>query len=134
MEDKKSKVLNISLWVAQTILAVLFLMAGSMKSFQPIETLSQTLPWVSEMPTVLIRFIGISELLGGLGLILPGVLRIKPKLVGYAALGLFVVMILAACYHVMKSEYDVIGTNVLFGGLAAFIAWGRLRYLPIREK
>src|SRR6476661_306403 len=101
---KPSKALNISLWVPQILLAGMFIMAGAMKTFTPIEELGANAPWVKEMPN-LVRFIGVSELLGGLGLILPSLLRIKPILTPIAAIGLLVILILAAGYHVMHNEF-----------------------------
>lgn len=134
MNTNKNKVLSISLWVAQVILAAMFLMAGGMKSTQPIEELGKSLPWVNEVSVVLVRFIGISELMGGLGLLLPALLRIKPMLTPLAALGLLTVMVFAAVYHVTKGEYQMIGVNVILGAIALFIAWGRYKKIPILPK
>ncbi len=78
MEKKNNKTLNIALWVAQVLLAAMFLMAGIMKATQPIEELSQSMTWVNDFSAGMVRFIGISELLGGIGLLLPALLRIKP--------------------------------------------------------
>lgn len=133
-KGKKSTLLNVSLWVAQTLLAGMFIMAGITKSFQPIETIGASLPWVLNAPLALIRFIGISELLGGIGLLLPSILRIKPQFTGYAAIGLALVMIFAAIFHAMRGEYSLIGINILIGLIAGFIAWGRLKKLPITPK
>lgn len=129
-----SKALNISLWIAQITLAIMFLMAGITKSIQPIEQLGASMPWVNEVPAGLVRFIGISELLGGIGLLLPALLRIKPILTPLAALGLFTVMVLAFVYHIAKGEYEALGFNVILGGIALFIAWGRYKKVPIASK
>ncbi len=75
--SNSSKWMNISLWVVQGLLAVMFLMAGANKLFQSIPELSKMLPWVTQVPEGLVRFIGFSELLGGIGLLLPAILRIK---------------------------------------------------------
>lgn len=136
MTTKKtpSKALNISLWIAQGLLAAMFLMAGIMKSTQPIEQLATSLSWVSQAPSALVRFIGISEFLGGVGLLLPSLLRIKPILTPLAALGFFVIMILAFALHVFQGEYEVLGINVIIGAIALFIAWGRYKKVPITAK
>lgn len=134
MANQKSKALNISLWIAQIILAGMFIMAGTMKSSQPIEVLGQSLPWVNEVSSALVRFIGISEILGGIGIILPAILRIKPKLTSLAALGLGIIMILAFAFHIAKGEYSALGINVILGALAFFVAWGRNKKLPITAK
>jgi len=130
IEYKPSKALNISLWVAQILLAGMFIMAGAMKTFTPIEELGANAPWVKEMPN-LVRFIGVSELLGGLGLILPSLLRIKPILTPIAAVGIVIIMILAALYHAKMGEFGSIGFTVVIALLAAFVAWGRFKKAPI---
>src|SRR6478735_8762942 len=122
----KPKALNISLWVAQIALAAMFLMAGIMKTTTPIEELGAKMPWVKEFPN-LVRFIGISELLGGIGLILPSLLRIKPILTPLAAMGIVIIMILAALYHAKMGEFGSIGFTVVIALLAAFVAWGRFK-------
>jgi hypothetical protein len=77
--------MNIALWIVQGLLAVLFIFAGGMKLVVPIETLTQQTP----LPGLFVRFIGVAELLGGLGLVLPWLLRIRPFLTPLAAAGLF---------------------------------------------
>ena len=89
MTIKNNKTLNIALWVAQALLAAMFLMAGAMKSTQPIEELGKSMTWVNDFSAGMVRFIGISELLGGIGLLLPALLRIKPFFTPLAALGLY---------------------------------------------
>jgi uncharacterized membrane protein YphA (DoxX/SURF4 family) len=136
METKSnnSKGFNIALWIVQSLLAAMFLMAGSSKLFQPIAELSKMLPWVTSVSEGLVKFIGASELLGGLGLLLPSILRIKPNLTPLAALGLAVVMVLAAIFHINRGEYSAIGMNALLIALALFIAWGRTKKVPITPK
>lgn len=134
MATKSSKVLIISLWVAQSVLAAMYIMAGSMKSFQPIESLSAMLPWVSSTPPELVRFIGISELAGGIGLLLPAILRIKPVLTPIAATGLVVVQVLAIFFHISRGESSVLGMNIILVAIAAFVAWGRFKKAPIQPK
>jgi uncharacterized membrane protein YphA (DoxX/SURF4 family) len=131
---KNNKAINISLWIAQGLLAAMFIMAGAMKSTQPIEALAEMLPWANEVPSALVRFIGISEVLGGLGLLLPALLRIKPILTPIAAAGLVVVQVLAAGFHVSRGENEVIGMNIMLVLVAAFIAWGRTKKAPIQAK
>ena len=129
-----SKALNIILWIAQVLLAGMFIMSGFMKVAQPIEELSKMLPWASQVPAGLVRFIGISELLGGLGLILPALLRIKPILTAWAAVGLATVMIFASIFHATRGEFSAIGMNIILALIAAFIAWGRFKKAPIAPK
>lgn len=129
--EQPSKALHISLWVAQALLAVMFLMAGFNKLFQSIEELSKMLPWAAEMPAAMVRFIGISEILGGLGLLLPSALRIMPRLTPVAAGGLALVMVLASAFHVSRGEASVIPMNLVLMAVAFFIVWGRSKKAPI---
>lgn len=128
-----SRGLHIGLWVAQVLLGLAFIMAGQMKLFTGMDELAKTIPWAPEVGG-LTRFIGLSELLGGLGLILPAATRIKPILTPVAALGLLLVMVLAMGFHVMRGEFSALPINLVLGGIAAFIAWGRLKKAPIAAR
>jgi putative oxidoreductase len=124
--------LNVAVWIVQVLLAVGFGMAGVMKSTAPIADLSAKMPWVSAVPEALVRFIGVSELVGAVGLILPAATRIRPGLTALAAAGLVVVMVLALGFHATRGELaQAAPVNVVLGGLAAFVAWGRFKKLPI---
>ncbi len=117
--------MNIALWIVQILLAVAFLGAGIMKSTQSKEKLGEKMAWVEDFSPGMIRFIGIAEVLGAIGLILPAVTGIAPVLVPLAATGLAVAMVGAIITHVRRSELNVIGANVALLLLAAFVAWGR---------
>ena len=133
-EQKSSKVLNIVLWVVQVLLALMFGMSGFMKATQPIEQLSAMLPWAAQVSPLLVRFIGISELLGAIGLLLPSLLRIKPVLTPLAAAGLVLVMLFATVFHLSRGESSAIGMNIIIMLMAAFVAWGRTKKAPIQPK
>jgi len=122
--------MNIALWIVQVLLALMFGFAGSMKLFTPIDELAKTMAWVTEQAG-LVRFIGVAELLGALGLLLPAATRIKPGLTPLAAAGLATIMVLAAGFHAMRGEWGAIGTNALLFALAAFVVWGRTQRHPI---
>jgi len=130
---KRSKTWHIGLWIVQILVAGMFLMAGYMKTFTPIGELSQNAPMAAEMP-FLIRFIGISELAAGLGLLLPAALRIRPQLTVIAAAGLVLIMVLAMFFHLVRGEYPAIGTNLVLGTFAGLVAWGRLYKAPIASR
>jgi uncharacterized membrane protein YphA (DoxX/SURF4 family) len=132
--SRPSRSLHISLWVFQVLLGVMFAMAGLMKATQPIEALAAQMPWTTVVGAGMVRFIGISELLGGLGLVLPSLTRIQPRLTVLAALGLVVVMVLAAGFHVTRGEFVHVPMNLVLGGLAAFVAWGRAKKAPISPR
>ena len=129
----RSKMWNICLWIAQGILAAMFLTVGFMKIATPIEELSKIVPLAKEAP-YLIKLIGMSELLGGLGLILPTMLKVKPHLTTLAAFSLAVVMVLALLFHLFRGEVSAIGTNIVLGLLAVFIVWGRSKKAVIATK
>jgi putative oxidoreductase len=131
--NKKMKVLNIVLWMVQVILAGMFLMAGFMKTTMPLDQLAVSLPWVSALPH-LVRFIGISEFLGALGLLLPSLLRIKPVLTPVAALGIIAVMLMATVFHITRGEYSAVVFTMTLALGALFIAWGRFSKVPVRSK
>jgi len=130
---KRTNGWNVVLWIAQVLLAGMFLMIGVMKVSTPLEELSKMMPLAKDAPALL-RFIGLSELAGGLGLLLPAALRIKPWLTRWAAIALGGVMVLAMAYHIARGEFSAIGINILLGVVAAFIAWGRSAKAPILER
>ena len=131
---KKSKGANITAWTLQVVLSLMFIMTGAMKSFLPVEQLSASLPWVAEVPGGLVRFIGLAELLGGFGLILPSLFKIKTRLTPLAALGIVSVMVAASIFHVVRGEMGVIGMNIVLAGLAGTVAWLRLNKAPLQDK
>ena len=124
---ERSRGLDVALWGVQIVLALLFAASGIFKSFTPMDQLALKMPWVSAAPAALVRFIGLSELAGAFGLVLPGLFRVKQQLTPFAAIGLLTVMVLAAGFHLNRLEFHAIGFNLLLGGLAAFVAWGRIR-------
>src|SRR3954464_336473 len=104
--------MNIVLWITQILLAGVFIMAGTMKTFQ-YERAKATLPWVKNTPRGLVTFIGVSELLGGVGLLLPALTGILPWLTPLAAVGLGIIMVLAIGFHSTRREVPSIAFNVL---------------------
>ncbi|WP_066255980.1 DoxX family protein [Neobacillus drentensis] len=116
--------MNIGLWVVQIILGLAFIMAGSMKAFY-YEKAKASMPWVKDSAKSLVKFIGIAELLGGIGLIVPYAIGIAPILTPIAAIALGVVMILAAGFHLKRKENQAIGMNIILLALAIFVAIGR---------
>lgn len=117
--------MNVFLWILQGLLAAMFAMAGVMKSTQPKDKLAPRLPWVEDFSPATVRFIGIVELLGALGLILPAATGIAPVLTPIAATGLAVTMVLAAVTHARRKEPSAIAYNAVLLILAAIVAWGR---------
>jgi putative oxidoreductase len=126
--------LHYALWAVQVLLALAFGMAGVMKSTAPIAELAHKLVWPGVVPAALVRFIGLSELAGALGLVLPSATRIKPALTPLAAAGLVIVMVLASLFHLSRGEMGALPINATLGALAAFVAWGRTRKAPITPR
>lgn len=122
--------MNIALWIVQVLLAGMFLMAGVMKAFQ-YERAKASLPWVKDIPRGLTTFIGISELLGGLGLLLPAITGILPWLTPLAGAGLALIMILAISFHASRREMPAIAFNSVLLVLAAFVVYGRFLIVPL---
>jgi hypothetical protein len=117
-----------ALWIVQALLALLFLWAGGIKLVLPLEKLAGPVP----LPGPFLRFIGVAEVLGALGLILPGLLRIRPGLTPLAAAGLVVIMIGATVIMLAAGEIPVALLSLVVGLLAAFVAYGRWRLAPHR--
>ncbi len=130
----RNKALHIGLWVAQILLALAFLAAGLGKLLTPIEELAKQTPYVTGAMGPLVPFIGVMEVLGAIGLIVPAATRIKPILTPLAAVGLMTVMVLAAITHIVRAEYAMIAPNLVLGGIAAFVAWGRMKKERIEER
>ena len=130
----KHKAMNVSLSVVQILLAAMFGMAGAMKLFSPIASLAQQMAWTGQVPELLVRFIGFSELAGALGLILPALTRIRPGLTALAAAGLIAVMILASGFHISRGEAHAVPVNFVLAALAAFVAWGRTKKAVIEPR
>jgi putative oxidoreductase len=125
------RALRAALWATQSILALTFGFAGATKAFVPLARVAQMIPWAADVPAALLRFIGTMELLASLGLLLPSLLRVRPRLTPLAALGLVVLMTLASGFHALRHEVAGIAVDAVLGALAAFVAWGRLRAAPI---
>jgi uncharacterized membrane protein YphA (DoxX/SURF4 family) len=129
---REIKGLYIAIWVAQICLIGVFGMTGYAKTFQPVSELSQSIAWVADVPEGLVRFIGICELAGALGLVLPSIIRFLPGyLTPLASMGLMTIMVLAMGFHTMRGEISTLPINIVLGGAALFVAWGRYRKYPI---
>jgi uncharacterized membrane protein YphA (DoxX/SURF4 family) len=120
--------MNIALWILQALLALLFVFAGGMKLIMPIEEMTKDVA----MPGLFLRFIGVCELLGGIGLVLPWLLRIRPGLTPLAAAGLVIIMIGAVVITVSTMGVAMAILPFVVGILAALVAYGRWRLTPQR--
>lgn len=125
--------MNIILWIIQVLLTCLFLFAGGTKLVLPLQMLtSMGSPNQIVLPGMLIRFIGACEVLGAIGLILPGLLRIRPGLTPLAAAGLVIIMIGATVLTFAGDGFAMALPPLVVGLLAGFVAYGRWRLAPHR--
>ena len=126
--------MNVAVWIVQSLLAAAFGMAGAMKLATPYEALVEQMSWAAHVPAAGVKLIGLVEVLGALGLVLPSALRIKPWLTPLAAAGLVSTMIAAAGLHISIGEAAMIAPNLVLGTLAALVAWGRHRRAPMEAR
>ena len=126
---------NAMLWIIQFPLALLFLLAGASKLVMSIEKIrAMGSPNQIFVPGPLIRVIGVCEVLGALGLILPGLLRIRPGLTPLAAAGLLIIMIGASALTIAGDGVMMALPPLVIGILTAFIAYGRWQLAPHRGR
>lgn len=118
--------MNSALWVVSIVLALAFLAAGAMKVAQSREQLMAKMPWAEDYSDGQVKLIGVVEILGAIGLILPGLTGTAPILVPLAAVGLGLVMLGAAVVHIRRGDgASAAVAPIVFALLCAFVAWGR---------
>ena len=117
---------NVLLWIVQGLLAVAFLFAGGMKLVLPLDALTGPIP----LPGLFMRFLGVVEVLGAVGLILPGLLRIRPGLTPLAAAGLVIIMIGATVITVLGGDVAPAVVPMVVGLLSLTVVYGRSRLTP----
>jgi len=120
--------MHYALWTVQWLLALLFLWAGGVKLVLPLEQLAGPI----SLPGWFLRFIGVTEVLGALGLVLPGLLRIRPGLTPLAATGLVIIMLGATVLGLAIGDLAMALVPLVVGLLVAFVAYGRWRLVPHR--
>jgi len=129
IEHKETRIKNYGLWTVQWLLALLFLWAGGMKLVLPLEMLKGPVA----LPGLFVRFIGVAETLGAIGLILPWLLRIRPALTPLAAVGLVIIMIGATVITLIGAGGAFALFPALVGIFAASVAYGRRHAAPTRR-
>jgi uncharacterized membrane protein YphA (DoxX/SURF4 family) len=118
--------MNLALWIIASVLAVMFAASGLMKQFVPKDKLvTSGQAWAQDFSPTSIRLIGLAEILGAIGLVLPAAVHIAPILVPLAAVGLALVMVGAAAVHARRKEAPMIAINAVLLVLAVVVAWGR---------
>ena len=125
--------MNTALWIVQILLALAFFMAGLMKLTQPLDKLQERMAWVESInPRNRVRVIGLLEMLGALGLVLPALTGILPWLTPLAAIGLILTMLGALTLHIHRQDPIAMPlANLVLLALAAFVVYGRLVAVPL---
>lgn len=131
---RPSKTLNVSLWIVQALLSLVFVGAGLWKLLTPIPKLAAMIPWAGQVPEGFLHATGVFDLLGGLGLLFPALTRIKPGLTVLAALGCAVLQMCAIGFHVSRGEAANTPFNFLLVALSVFVLWGRWSKAPLQQR
>ena len=134
MTPVRDRSLHAVLWFGQLVMAAVFGFSGYEKLTRPIAALAGPMPWVIDVPPMLVTFIGACETAGAIGLVLPALTGIQPGLTPLAAVGLTTLMSLASIFHFGRGEFGMLLGTVPLALACAFIAWGRLTHASIRER
>lgn len=124
-DNREDLSMNVFLWIVQAVLAALFAMAGLVKAVQAKDKLVGRYPWMQDVSQARVRFIGVLELAGAIGLIAPAATGIASVLTPTAGAGLAVMMVLAAATHVRRKEPSGVAVTVILFALTALVAWSR---------
>jgi putative oxidoreductase len=125
--------MHILLWILQVLMGLYFFVTGVLHFIVP-EGLPEPMHWMYDLSPVLHWISGTAEILGGLGLILPAVTKIQTRLVPLAAAGLILVMVGAIIYHLARGEFSNIAMNIIVILILGFIAYGRWKIVPHKER
>jgi hypothetical protein len=123
--------MNIVLWILQLLLALAFLAHGALLLAPPPDIAAVM---NAELPRAFWIFLGVAEVAAGVGLTLPGIARVYPWLVTWAAVGVMIVMVGATGWHLVRAEYSSAIITAVLLVMATFTAYGRWRLLPIRPR
>jgi uncharacterized membrane protein YphA (DoxX/SURF4 family) len=129
-----SKGLSIALWIAQILLFVSFAGGGIWKLATPIPDLASKMPWMGQVSPTFLQVTAIFDLLGGIGVLVPSVTRIKPRVTVLAAIGCVLLMASAIVFHISRGEGAKTPFNFFLVALSLFVAWGRWSKAPIEGR
>ncbi|WP_084276368.1 DoxX family protein [Erwinia mallotivora] len=129
-EKQPHKLMNMLLWGVQLLIFIAFVIFGGMKMLMPVSQLAAMWVWPGQVPVHFLRGMGLIDALGGAGILLPALLKIKPQLSVWAASGCTLLQICAITFHISRGEAAVTPLNFILLALCGFILWGRLRVVP----
>lgn len=133
MADSWERLTKASIWLAQLLIAVPFAGIAAMKLNQPLAELGAGVPWALDYP-VMVRVMGAIDLLGAIGIVLPALTRIMPRLTVWAAISCAALMICAIVFHLARGEAWAMPINVVYLLLAVYVWWGRAKRFPIEPR
>jgi hypothetical protein len=128
------RALRLGLWTAQILVAFAFVGSGLVKLTTPIPQLAAMMPWAGQYSETFVRSIALVDLAGGIGILLPALTRIWPRLTVLAALGCSVLQVFALVFHLSRGEAEVTPLNVVLLALSLFVLWGRNSKAPIAPR
>lgn len=123
--------LHYALWATQWLLGVTFAATGVWKLATPVPVLASMIPWAGEVPYAFLVFVAIVDLLGGVGVVAPSLLRVLPGTTVLAAIGCATLQVCAIVFHLGRGEAINTPGNLVFLAMAVFVAWGRAFWVPI---
>lgn len=133
-QRRKERNQKLSFWVAQTILAGIFFLSGVLKLLMSTDALAQSDPWIYQAPAWFVNLIGLVEVLAGVGIILPAMLRYRTVWSLRAAYGILGLLLLAFVFHVIREEWSILAQILILAALDIYVIWGRLKVDPIRDE
>jgi uncharacterized membrane protein YphA (DoxX/SURF4 family) len=128
------RALRAALWLIQVALSTVFAITGWLKLVKSGAALTAMVNWTTDVPIPLVRVIGVCELLGAIGLVLPAATRIRPELTPAAATGLTTVMALAFAFHLYRGDTRLLVIPLILAVLSCSVAWFRFRRVPIAPR
>jgi putative oxidoreductase len=131
VSEDEENIMNILLWILQVLLAVAFFAHGMLFLNPPLELVDRM---NASLPGWFQLFLGVAEILAAIGLTLPGLTRVMPFLVTWAATGIIIVTVSATIYHIVRAEYSSALITLVLLAMAGFVAYMRYRVLPIQVR
>jgi hypothetical protein len=128
MSPTSSRGHPVALWIVQGLNAVVYVGTAVWKFATPVPTLAGMIPWAGEVPPAFLYFTAAVDLAGGVGIVVPSLLRVWPRLTVAAAVGCTALQVCAVLFHVARGEVASTPFNVLMGASSAWVAWARSRH------